>query len=125
MSKDALFETEDLGDVVVVLPTRNMGEFEMASNEVSAFEQLIALTDGRSAVIDLSKTDYFGSSTIGLFIRLAKRMRAENLAISFCNLSAHEAEIIGITHVGEVLDVRESRQSAIDYVRNATAKTTP
>jgi anti-anti-sigma factor len=121
MSKEALFETEDLGDVVVVSPTRDMGEFEMATNDVPAFEQLVALTDGRHVVVDLSQTDYFGSSTIGLFIRLAKHVHALKRAVAFCNLSKHESQVVGITHVSEILDIRDSRESAIEFVRSKTA----
>jgi anti-anti-sigma factor len=123
MSKDALFESEDLGDVVVVSPTRDMGEFEIASSDVPAYDQLAGLTDGRNVVIDLSQTDYFGSSTIGMFIRLAKHVHARGRAIAFCNLSKHESQVVGITHVGQVLDVRDSRESAIEFVRSDTANT--
>ena len=87
--EEALFESEDLGYVVVVSPTRDMGEFEMADYDVSAYDQLVRLTDGRNVVLDFSQTDYFGSSTIGMFIRLAKHVHAQNRAIAFCNLSEH------------------------------------
>ena len=122
MSKEALLESEDLGDVVVVSPTRDMGEFEMADYDVSAYDQLVRLTDGRNVVLDFSQTDYFGSSTIGMFIRLAKHVHAQNRAIAFCNLSEHELQVIGITHINEILDFKDSRKSAIEFVRNDTAR---
>jgi hypothetical protein len=105
MSTEPLFDVEDLGDVVVITPTRNMGEFEIAN-------------------IDLSRTDYFGSSTIGLFIQLVKHVHANNHAIAFCNLSKHEREIAGITHVSEILDVLDSHEAALEFVRNAAANPT-
>lgn len=123
MSLESLFESEDLGDVVVVSPTRDMGEFEMASSDIPAYDQLVDLTHGRNIVVDLSQTDYFGSSTIGLFIRLAKHVHAEGRAIAFCNLSPHEAQVIGITHVSEVLAITDSREAAIELVRSTANRT--
>lgn len=121
MSNKALFESEDLGDVFVVSPTRDMGEFEMASNDVAVYDQLVELTDGRNVVIDLAQTDYFGSSTLGMFIQLAKHVHAQNRTIAFCNLSKHEREVMSISHVNEILDIKDSRESALTFIRNASA----
>jgi len=123
MHPESLFETETVKDIVVVTPTRDMGEFEMASNEIPAYDQLVELTDGRSVVVDLAKTDYFGSSTIGMFIRLVKHVHSQGRAIAFCNLSKHEQEVVDITHVHELLDLKDSQESAIEFVENAIAKT--
>jgi anti-anti-sigma factor len=122
MSGKPLFETEDLGDIVVVSPIRNMGEFEMTDVNVPVYQQLIELTNGRGVVINLSQTDYFGSSTIGMFIQLVKHVHEQNLAIALCNLSQHQQQVVGITHVSEILDVMDSRAEAIEFVRNSTSK---
>jgi anti-anti-sigma factor len=122
MSQEALFKSEDLGDVVVVSPTRDMGEFEMADCDAPAYDQLVKLTDGRNVVFDFSQTDYFGSSSIGIFIRLAKHVRGQDRVIAFCNLSEHEMQVIRITHINEILDFKDSRESAIEFVRGNTVQ---
>ncbi len=122
MSDTPLFETEDLGDIIVVSPIRDMGEFEMAEADVPVYQQLLKLTDQRGIVIDMSQTDYFGSSTIGMFIQLVEHAHKQGRAIAFCNLSQHERQVVGITHVNKILDVVDSRKEAIDFVRNSTLK---
>lgn len=122
MSAEPLFEIEDLGDIVVISPVRDMGEFEMADADLPAYQQLLELATDRSVVIDMSRTDYFGSSTVGLFIRLVKQVQSHNRAVAFCNLSLHEQEVVGITHVKELLNVKDSREDAIAFVRNTISK---
>lgn len=121
MDEARLFKTEDLGDVIVVRPVRNMGEYEIADSVTPAFDTLVAMTTDRNVVLDLSGTDYFGSSTIGLFLQFVKHVHAQERKIAFCRLSSHEQEIAGITHINQLLNVKDSLAEAIDFV--ATHKT--
>ena len=124
MHNNTLFQTEKSGDTVIVVPLRDMGEFEMASmdaEEAPPFEQLVQLTDGHNVVVDLSQTDYFGSSTIGLFNRLVAHVRSRSRRIAFCNLSPHEREVIDITHVDRFWDVKDSREAALEFVSEAAS----
>lgn len=125
MVESTLFKTEDLSDVMVVTPVRNMGEFRLADSITPAFEQLVELTDDKNVVFDLSETDYFGSSTIGLFIHFAKHVHSQNRKIAFCGFSTHEKQIVGITHVNQFFDVRESLASAIALVRGRKPEEKP
>lgn len=119
MNDDAFFQTHQIGDTIVVEPLRNMGEFEMATIEASqdsAFERLVRLTGENNVVIDLNQTDYFGSSTIGLFNRLVLHVQGADRKIAFCNLSKHETEIVDITHVNKLWAIKDSRDDALAYV---------
>lgn len=119
MQKNSIFQTEQVGDTVIVTPTKNMGEFEMSSMEgcqTPAYDQLVQLTRGYNVVIDLSCTDYFGSSTIGLFNRLVTHVQKNARRIAFCNPSAHEREVISITHMNKLWDVKTSRAEALTAV---------
>ncbi len=121
MHDTTLFQTEQSGDTIIVLPMKDMGEFEMASisaDQTSAFDQLVKLTDGFNVVVDLSHTDYFGSSTIGLFNRLVAHVHVQSRKIAFCNLSLHEKEVVKITHINKLWDVKPSRAAALEYVAN-------
>ncbi|MEZ6130450.1 MAG: STAS domain-containing protein [Planctomycetaceae bacterium] len=122
MSDDVLFQTTQIGDTIVVEPTRNMGEFEMAeidATQDSAFQQLVRLAGTNHVVMDLGQTDYFGSSTIGLFNRFVNHVKAGDRRIAFCNLSKHEQEIIDITRMNQLWEVRQTRDEALAYVTAA------
>lgn len=116
MSNKRLFKTEEFGDIIVVMPLRDMGEFELVELDTPALTQLVEMTNGRNVVVDLSQTDYFGSSTIGLFIQFTKHVHSQDRRIAFCNLSSHEQQVVGITHVDQLLDIRKSRTDAIEFV---------
>lgn len=119
MDEEPLFEAQDIGDAVILSPVRNLGEFEISgtdADQLSVFEQLVKLSNGRHVVLDLSRTDYFGSSTIGLFNRLVIHVRKKNRRIAFCNLSEHEKEVISITHIDRLWDVKDSREAALQFV---------
>ena len=122
MSEHSLFESKLVDGVMVVIPLRNMGEFEMASaraGDVSPFDRLTQLTNGYNVVIDLSQTDYFGSSTIGLFNRFNSHVKEQNRRIAFCNLSPHEHEVVRITHVNKLWNVKDTLSEALQSVTSS------
>jgi hypothetical protein len=51
-------------------------------------------------------------------------VHAQSLRNAFCNLSSHEKEVISITHINRLWDVKASREEALDYVAN-TATSPP
>ena len=118
---DEMFQSADHGDVVVVTPLKDMGEFELAQLDVPVYPQLLALTEGRHVVIDLGKTDYFGSSTIGIFIRLVNHAHEQGKKIAFCRLSKHENELVDITHMADFWHIEESVEDAVAFVRGVSA----
>ena len=123
MDLNSLFQTEVCDDIVILLPLRDMGEFEVSewsSESPSPFELLVALIDGHNVVVDCSKTDYFGSSTIGFFNRVVQHVERQQRHIAFCNLSEHEREVIQVTHMDKLWRVVESRELAVEQVSGAT-----
>lgn len=126
MNIETLFETETSDNTIVLTPVRDMGEFEMAVYDMPVFEYLKELVAEKNVIIDFSKTDYFGSSTIGMFIRLVQHIRDFGRHIVFCNLSTHEEELLKITHIlslWTVVDSLEDAQRNIDAVAPSAATT--
>lgn len=85
-----IFEFETLGDTLVVTPTGSMmqvrdGDLRDAYNEIY---RLLSQPEVCNLLIDFEKLDYFGSTFIGMLIRLAKKARADNGEAFLCCLSS-------------------------------------
>jgi anti-anti-sigma factor len=113
-----LIEVERRGDTLVLTPRKNLRELEYREIEAEGEELLEMANDTavRNLVADFALTDYFGSSALGLFARLWKRVRARGGRMAFCNVSAHEAEIMEVTGLTRFWPVHPSREEALAAV---------
>jgi anti-anti-sigma factor len=118
-----IFEIERDGDTLIVTPQTDLREFEYQHIESGAREILDLLGSGtvKNLVIDFGKTDYYGSTALGFFVKLWKRVRSRNGCLAFCNVSAHELEILRVTNMGNLWPVCPSRQEALEVVRRGSA----
>ncbi|MEP3478090.1 MAG: STAS domain-containing protein [Fuerstiella sp.] len=85
-----IFQFEHVDGTLVVTPTGSMvqvrdGEIRDAYNETY---RLLCLPDVSNLLIDFEKLDYFGSTFIGMLIRLAKKARADGGEAFLCCLSS-------------------------------------
>jgi anti-anti-sigma factor len=82
-----IFEVEKAGDTIIVVPVVDLRELDYQRIEEGAREVLHLLneTDIKNVVIDFHKTDYYGSTALGFFVKLWKRLRKQNGRIAFCN----------------------------------------
>lgn len=117
MDIDTLFQTEHDGDIVIITPLRNMGEFDLAEYDIPLLKSLKQLTAEKDVVIDFSHTDYFGSSTIGIFIQLIREVQKAAHHIVFCNLSEHEQEVIRVTNLDKLWNIVDTRDDALKHLR--------
>lgn len=85
----SVFEYERTGNVLVVVPTGSLIEFR--DNEIrDAYNdtyRFISEPEMKHLLIDFSKLDYFGSTFIGMLIRLAKKARHGGGEAVLSNLS--------------------------------------
>ena len=97
MSEDkAVFEYERSADVLVVIPTGSLIEFR--DNDIrnaynDTYRHLDA-DDVKHLLIDFSRLDYFGSTFIGMLIRLAKKARQGGGEAVLCNLSENMQQMM-------------------------------
>lgn len=89
-SDNQIFQFETLGQTLIVTPTGSMmqvrdGDLRDAYNETY---RLLSQPDVSNLLIDFEKLDYFGSTFIGMLIRLAKKARADNGEAFLCCLSS-------------------------------------
>jgi anti-anti-sigma factor len=111
-----------LDDVVVITPPGDLGEFALEHFHTEAERALHAFETEphkRHVVIDFKNTQMFGSSALGFFARLWKRVRARGGSMVLCNLSPFEEELLKVTKLDTLWPAYDSIDEAIDAVRHA------
>lgn len=114
-----LFEIERTGDTLVVVPTADLRELDYREIEAEAAEVLDLLDrmHARNVVLDFHRTDYYGSTALGFFVKLWKRVSKAGGRLAFCNVSAHEREILQITKLDHLWPICSSRDKALAAIR--------
>jgi anti-anti-sigma factor len=115
---DGIFEIEQKDDTIIVVPTVDLREIEYQRIEEGA-RKVLDLLNGisvKSVVLDFHKTDYYGSTALGFFVKLWKRVRSRNGRMAFCNVSDHEREILQITALDQLWPICSSRIEALEAV---------
>ena len=112
-----MFQIERDGDVLVLVPQVNLSELEYAQAMTEDVIALFADQSIKNLVIDFHKTDYFGSTALGFFIRLWKRIQERKGRMILCNLSDHEKEILQVTKLDECWTQTHSRAEALKAIK--------
>ena len=117
-----VFEIERQGDTVIVTPVRNLGEFayQEVENEAATVLSLLDKGDVKNVVLDFQKTDHYGSTALGFFIKLLKRVRSLHGQMALCHVSAHELDILRLLKLDKVWPICASRDEALAVVRTAS-----
>jgi anti-anti-sigma factor len=118
MSKKRLFEIERHGEVVVIVPTTDLREFEYQAIEAGAsgILDLIRLPEVKGVVVDFCRTDAYGSTALGFFLRMWKRVSDRGGRMAFCNVSEHEREVLAVTRLDTLWPICSSREEALEAV---------
>jgi anti-anti-sigma factor len=111
----AIFETEEQGDTVIVLPTADLRELDCQRIEAGASKifELLTADPVKHVVLDFFRTDYYGSTALGLFLKLWKRVRDRQGGMAFCNVSEHERKILRVTKLDRLWPICTSRSEAL------------
>jgi len=114
-----IFEFERQGTTLIVTPVADLRELDYPQIEAGAREMLHLLKNGTIAnvVIDFHKTDYYGSTALGFFVCVWKRIRSREGKMAFCNISDHELEILKVTRLDQLWPICSSRADAIRCVQ--------
>ena len=121
MFRVAVFEIEREGETIIVTPAVNLREFEFVESNVNEVIEVLSDLSIKNLVMDLQRTDYFGSSALALFVKLWKMMTGRNGGMVFCNLSEHEHEVLAVTKLDMLWRICESRAEAMKVVGNSFA----
>ncbi len=113
-----LFESDCQDQTVILTPTIDLSEFAYESLENEADEVLSFLDkpEHRNIVIDLHRADYSGSSALGLFLKLWKKVRDKGGSMVFCNVFAHELDIFELMKFDRIWPIYGSRQEVLAVI---------
>jgi anti-anti-sigma factor len=113
-----IFQVIRQDDTIVVEPQADLDELAYQQIESGAKEILALLEHApiKNVVVDFHKTDYYGSSALGFFVKLWKRVRQHRGGMAFCCVSAHEKDILQVTKLDQLWLVCKSRQEALAAV---------
>jgi len=113
-----VFEIDKVGETIIVVPVVDLRELDFQRIEAGA-KAILELLNGagiKNVVVDLGKTDYYGSSALGIFLRFWKAVKGRNGRMAFCNVSDHEKELLQITHLDHSWPICSSRSEALEAV---------
>ncbi len=106
-----LFQMEREGDTLVVIPLVDLSE--LAFQEIEAggrgLLELLDHTSVKNVIMDFYMTDYYGSSALGFFVKLWKRVSRCNGRMAFCNVSDYEKEILQTMRLDQLWPIYLSR----------------
>jgi len=114
----AIFDIERKGRTLIVTPLTDLREMNYLEIEAGA-QNVLHLLQNRTitnVILDFHKTDYYGSTALGFFIRLWKRVCQCGGRMAFCGVSAHEREILKITNLDDLWPLCTSRAEALQAV---------
>jgi anti-anti-sigma factor len=110
-----MIEVDRRGDTLVLTPQEDLHGLDYPAVEAEG-EELLRLAEDpavKNVVVDCGRTDYLGSTPPGLFAQLWKRVGGRGGRMAFCNVSAHEAEIMTATGLAKFWPVHPSREDAL------------
>jgi anti-anti-sigma factor len=114
------FDIVSDGDTLIVTPLQDMRELEYSQIESGAREVFDRLGDPavKNVVVDFRETDSYGSTALGFFVKLWKRVCTQKDGqLAFCNVSPHEMEILNVTKLNKLWPICPSRDAALAAVR--------
>ena len=113
------FQWEREGETLILTPQADLHELDY--QEIEAEEQeILAFLDStpvRNVVVDFRKTDFFGSSALGFFLKLWRKVRESGGHMAFCNVSDHEQELFRLTRLDRLWPVWPTCEEAMAAVR--------
>lgn len=119
-----MFEIEQENDTFFVVPAMDLRELDYQRIEDGATKilELLNGTNVKNVVIDFHKTDYFGSTTLGVFMKLWKKVSSKNGRMAFCNVSDNEKEILQVMKLDNFWPICSSRIEALAAVRVSSSR---
>jgi anti-anti-sigma factor len=119
LTATGVFKVEREGQTLIVTASTDLRELNYPEVEAGARAILDLLGNGtiKNVVLDFHKTDYYGSSALGFFVKLWKRVRECDGRMAFCGVSDHEREILQVAKLDGLWPICTSREEALKAVQ--------
>lgn len=117
-----IIRVEQHGDIAVVIPLRDLGEMTFAGANEEILHTLRSLEEAdtvQNIVLDFENIDYFGSSAVGAFVRLWKRISARGGSFAVCHLTDHQRDVLQTNNLDSIWQVCPDRMTAMELVGGA------
>jgi len=118
MPPKELYTAERDGDILILTPLINMSELEYSQTMTTEILALFNDPTIKNLILDFQKTDYFGSTALGFFIRLYKMIKDHGGRMVLCNVSAHETEILEVTKLSDYWTIHPTREAALKAIKS-------
>jgi anti-anti-sigma factor len=117
------FESD--GDALIVAPHGDCSSLDAETLLAELQEILARISSGgvTALVVDLEQTPYFGSTMLGVLIKLWRQMTVARGRLALCNVSPAEREVLEVTHFDSVWSIFPTRAAALADLRST--ETTP
>jgi anti-anti-sigma factor len=113
-----IFARAVLGNTLVLNPLIHLGSLNEPEITLETHDLLDFLNQSISAnlVIDLAHGDYLGTSMLGAFVKLWKRVSQRGGRLALCNVSESVAQVLRTTKLQTVWPIYTSREQALAAV---------
>jgi anti-anti-sigma factor len=103
------------GDVLIVMPLRNIGSVEHEATQAEWQEVLeqIEHSDVRHVVLDFGAIAYFGSAILEYVVMLSRSIRTKEGRLAICNLSEIGRDILATTKFDRLGIIVSTRAEAL------------
>ncbi|MCK9225696.1 MAG: STAS domain-containing protein [Candidatus Muirbacterium halophilum] len=108
--------TEKIDDIIII---KIEGEIEK-EDEIEIrdfFDDLIEIKRAKKIIIDASKIQYLGSSTLGVFSKLYQKVTKNGGRLTFASLSHFVKKIFKITTFDNYFSIKYNVKDAIDDMK--------
>jgi len=117
-SQSHIFDFSLDGRTAVVTPRSCLTEFDFAQIELDG-KQVVNWFEKQEAVhllLDLKNSDYFGSSAVGLFMRLWKCARTKKGKMAVVNCSPHAMELLRLIQAEKLWHIAATREDGLAWL---------
>jgi anti-anti-sigma factor len=112
-----------VSDIAIVKLIGDVGELAII-DLAETIQQCLARFDEmpgvRNVVIDLERSDYCGSSALGLFVSLARRCQSRGGRLLFCLISEHMREVLQVTGLDGCWPLCRTLDEALGVIQSAS-----
>ncbi|MEZ6060237.1 MAG: STAS domain-containing protein [Planctomycetaceae bacterium] len=130
MTTNRAFQFERHERILIVVPSRELMQFRDSDirDAYNDAYRLIDSSDYDHLLIDFSELDHFGSTFVGILIRLAKKVRLNGGEAALCNLNDNLREMLKTLMLLENTKTDffwtpfESREAAVQILLKPTSE---
>ncbi|MBN2625041.1 MAG: anti-sigma factor antagonist [Spirochaetales bacterium] len=105
------------GDIMILSLSGELDMYNSADFRQQV-DSLLEKYSPRGLLMNFRDLSYVDSSGIGLLLALLKRTNRKNCATCFCYVQDQVLEVIRLTHILSLFDIKSSEKKAYDYLDN-------